>query len=84
MFPGEVVVEGGRLESMGRWRAGGRRGRTFSDERERTFEVGAFPPDLVAIHRDLHLPGRGIFILGYGAFAYVVGHRTLNGSRFPM
>ena len=84
MFPGEVVVEGGRLESMGRWRAGGRRGRAFPDERERAFEVGAFPLYLVAIQSDLHFPGTGIVVLSYGAFAYVVGHRTLNGSRFPM
>ena len=65
------------------WPARRRRGRPFSDERERAFEVGAFPLDLVAIHRDLHFPGLGIVVLGDSAFAHVVGQRTLEALVFP-
>src|SRR5579872_4776267 len=47
-IPSEVIVEGDRLELMRPRPAGRRRKRAFSNEGEWAFEVGAFPPDLVA------------------------------------
>src|ERR1019366_6518735 len=68
--PSEVDVEDGWLELVRRWSARRRRGRAFSDELERAFEVGAFPLDLVALDGDLYFPGVGIVVLGLRAFAH--------------
>src|SRR5689334_1361250 len=76
--PGEIVVEGGRLEFM-RLRAAGRRHeRTLADEGEGPLQVGAFSLEFVAIHGELRFPGLGVTVLSYSAYTDVVVLRTLD------